>query len=434
VVWRQRVTDELRTNSRGFLPHRKSAASLPANFPKLDILEKYVNPVCSQSRSSSLALRDKDELDLRRVAQLCEEYFEWGYRTRVIERFRTLMWPPVVIHILRRAALEVDRKEKSRPGSATGSKAVGTPAGVVQRYLTGKKKAAQSRTDAIADVFVRRAASPEPTLVATNDIPDPHPLIMDIVGQRQHSSMDNVLEYRVEICPVQLVLMVSGALKGTRAVPPEAISKPNDDPNASLRLWLPAAMLERVHPAMVERFVTKQSNKTQKGKGKGKKRATVDSYNSDEHTTPSTSQSTAPRTPANDARAAHGTVQNQVIYQRQPSYDPWFTADTPPPSPPRNLPREGFLFTFRDPSFEEIPELDVEKDDDEEIPLSKTKMDRLFDQIINGAPKASQPKPKPKPKKRTSKKRAVANDELHEPPAKRPRKSLLEVLDSLDLT
>jgi Holliday junction resolvase YEN1 len=148
--WRRRVNQELKTNSRGFLKHRTSL-SIPEDFPDKEVLKKYTNPICSNG-NSSVALRDREQLDLGRVGQLCEEYFEWGYKSRIVERFRTLMWPCAVMHILRRAALEIDRK-KALSGSAVVAKDIGTSAALVQRFLSRKK---EDRTERYADAFIRR--------------------------------------------------------------------------------------------------------------------------------------------------------------------------------------------------------------------------------------------------------------------------------------
>jgi hypothetical protein len=60
----------------------------------------------------------------------------------ILQHFRNFMWNGAVMHVLRRAALEVDEKERRKhtnPGPNYGTpqtldKAVGTPASIVQKY------------------------------------------------------------------------------------------------------------------------------------------------------------------------------------------------------------------------------------------------------------------------------------------------------------
>jgi len=344
--WRGRVNQELKTNSHGFLKHRTSL-SVPEDFPETEVLRKYTNPICSKA-NSSVALRDREQLDLSRVGQLCEEYFEWGYKSRIIERFRTLMWPSAIMHVLRRTSLEIDRK-KEVSGSVVVAKDIGTSAAFVQKFLSRKK---EDRTERFADAFIRR----DPVVETAGEIPDPHPLILGIAEKdRRHASTDGVLEYRVKISPFQLVDLVTKSLKGKRSAPGNVTEMPND-PNEAINIWLPAAMLDHVYPDLVEQFLAKeQEKKTKKGKTtkkKGKEKA-VESSASDcvidnpPFLCPSSSPTS--RTSANtDCDTNFG-----------PTPDPWFYSDSTIPSPSKGLAKRGFLFTFRDPSFDEFPEEEV---------------------------------------------------------------------------
>jgi len=80
MQWRARINQELKSNELGFLPHR-SILSLPSDFPSLDVLRKHANPLITGTEQvASVALKDTANLDLALVAQLCEEFFEWGYQ------------------------------------------------------------------------------------------------------------------------------------------------------------------------------------------------------------------------------------------------------------------------------------------------------------------------------------------------------------------
>ena len=104
------MNEELRDNKQKFLRHRTNLV-IPDTFPSLDVLEKYVKPVTSaiQGSSGSTALRDRANLDIAALAAFCEKYFEWGYKKAILYRFRTVMWPCTVMHVLRRSVLESDQ-------------------------------------------------------------------------------------------------------------------------------------------------------------------------------------------------------------------------------------------------------------------------------------------------------------------------------------
>jgi len=173
------------------------------------------------------------------------------------------MWNGAVMHVLRRAALEVDENEQRKytiPGSNYGTPksldgGIGTPASIVRNNL-----GISNRTDRIAGAFENQG----PRQGQTN-IPDRYPLITKVVGSRQHTSTDGILEYRVEISPVQLVEITKSGILGKRAEPPHTegsnVPKELTDPNTSLRLWIPASMLLRVHPTLVEQFLTVKARK-----------------------------------------------------------------------------------------------------------------------------------------------------------------------------
>lgn len=152
--WRTDVNQELRTNSFGFLRHRYPSVSLPTDFPNLQVMDCYINPVCSgkvgrAGGSGGGPMRGSGELNLAGIAAFCEEKFgEWGYTNKILYRFRTLLWPAALIRILRCAALEADEREREKR-LATGredwaivgslqpsqAEAVGTPASLVKRHL-----------------------------------------------------------------------------------------------------------------------------------------------------------------------------------------------------------------------------------------------------------------------------------------------------------
>lgn len=401
-LWRFRINQELAKISPRTI--------LPETFPPLDVLENYARPLDSGNKpgagpSSSLALRDRKNMDVGQIAGLCKEYFEWGNRQVIIERFSRLIWPGAVMHVLRRAALEVDDNEKMRGHSPE----VGTPPSLVQRCLGGL-----SRADRISGAFVNRDAM-VPYYVPVDNVKS-SPLISQIVGSREHTSTDATLEYRVEVLPSQLVQLANVGIVGKRPpLPPkEGTGEPkeSEDPNKVLRLWIPAVIMERVHPTMVDQFVLKQSSKGQK-KGKGKQRASSplsmpDDYdiNSAVYSSPMRSQ------PIPQSLPASQTSNPATTQHAFPSF-----AD--------RTNTTGFLFAFDNPDraqFEDFMEVEETYDDlEDEHPA--TYFEALCDRIITAPAKSS----------KSRKRKTYISDAPVEsyPVSKRPRKSLLDILDEI---
>ncbi|KAG8993040.1 hypothetical protein FRB90_000806 [Tulasnella sp. 427] len=293
VSWRAELIDELKSNSRGMIGKKYAALAkkVPDDFPNVEVLRSYVAPVTSESRGKEVDdskwwTRD---MDVAEVAACCEIFFEWGVKEIIIKRFRTVLWPGACNRILRQAAREQDRKggPSLADGPTTPQKkirpqkhhAVGTPSKLITRYFS------KLGLD-----------SPEKVKGPLNDQgEDEHPLMVKIHSTRQHASTDQLLEYRVEVDPAQLVALAESGVKGTRrsedlgwgdtysdlesdddgSGKKRTGPKPPPDPLGRLRLWLPASMMEYVQPTLVEDFEAKEEAKRAKkeGKGKGRKKA-----------------------------------------------------------------------------------------------------------------------------------------------------------------
>ena len=332
---------------------------LPDDFPDLDVLEKYANPLNNGqpgSRGCS-PLRHKSNLDLGRIAGLCEKYFEWGYTSEILRRFRSIMWPAAVMNILRRAVLEADEREQNQMGNLDAGSpllsrtlAVGTPASLIQKYLGRTNQA--DITDRYAEVFVN--PGPQARGRQLPDMPDPFPLIRKVVGTRRHASTDYLLEYRVEIIPSQLVTLTRSGIRGTRPEPSQAergTQKSLELSDSSLLLWIPASVLCRVHPAIIEDFASSERPRKRNIKGAS----------------------------ATEEKSSLGAVSGSSVESEK---------------------NDGFLFSFPDPGNISIDEGD--SDDDASIDRIElddsnlcSKLDRLFDQILDAPLKACSVKRRP---------------------------------------
>ncbi|KAG6845496.1 hypothetical protein H0H87_008393 [Tephrocybe sp. NHM501043] len=273
IAWRHELCHELRTNSKGYIgrKHPSLANSVPSEFPDIDVLLSYTNPITSESMGrteNNLRLTWSKEPDLGKLAATCEFYFEWGYKEAIIKRFRTVVWHSAVLRILRRAVLDIDAKSaKGALPPATPQKAgkivqesIGTPSNMIARHFSTMNLGASS----------------------DDEDDDDEPLIVKIHSERKHVSTDGILEYRLEIAPAQLVRIAESGIKGTRS--PEGldewadedgdgkgVKKPPPDPKSHLRVWMPACMVRIVEPQLVEEFEAAQEKRRSKKSGKGGK-------------------------------------------------------------------------------------------------------------------------------------------------------------------
>lgn len=256
--WRARIREELRTNSRGMLDKRmlKMSREWPEDFPDLDVLYLYTNPVTSKTdasaRKSHIPPEWKKECDFGQIARVCEQYFEWGFEEAIIKRFRTVLWSSAVQRIFRRAALEDDARRRGEPTvtrkqtSPAGVDYIGTSFALVKKYFSE------------ADVA-----------------PPGAPLIKQIHASRNHAITDRLLEYRISILPEMLVAICKAGMKHTRLpidttfdiLPSDMEGDGDDDgtgkkrapkeavdPVTPWRVWVPASIVRIARPDLVEEF------------------------------------------------------------------------------------------------------------------------------------------------------------------------------------
>ncbi|KAH9922332.1 uncharacterized protein BXZ73DRAFT_79728 [Epithele typhae] len=286
VGWRAGVRAELRANASGCLPRKSPALAkaLGEDFPDVDVLLSYARPATSEEKGAGHRNANVDwdrEPDLGRIAGLCEMYFEWGLREVIVKRFRTVLWPSAVLRILRRAAILRDRGEQRKRAAAVPA----TP------RKDGKERRAPPGTPSsmIAKHFSTMALdSPQRSGDSEDEDEDEERLIVRIHSSRQHASTDDVLEYRLEVAPAQLVRLCEAGIRGLRtALPPDLsddeddddegggkkgkrTKKPPPDPDSHVRIWLPACMVDIVEPQLVEEFQGVRQKKADKKAGKGK--------------------------------------------------------------------------------------------------------------------------------------------------------------------
>jgi len=254
--WREDLRKELMTNSSGFLGRKSPslAKKVPDDFPDLNVLDSYLDPVTSRSKGRKLAEYynpDKmweKEPNLELIASFCEISFEWGFLDIIIKRFRTLLWPGIVVRILRRAVLERDSATSSSSAPRTPRKRGPAPMCETPSKLLAKHFNALSVGD-------------------DSDSGDSDALFSVITRTREHASTDGMPEYRVTVNPASLVRMAIQGVKGIRTPVAAAdwtaededeggYGKPKAkapiDPLDPVLLWLPECMFKLAEPAIVE--------------------------------------------------------------------------------------------------------------------------------------------------------------------------------------
>jgi hypothetical protein len=251
VTWRKDLAEELRTNSRGILGRKCGSLSkaIPEEFPDIDILLSYTNPITSETEGKAHKIKAtwQRPLDLGRIANICELYFEWGVRHIIIKRFRTVIWPAAVFRFLRETVLEKDLQKDGRPSLPTTT------------HLPQNEPPSSSPATSTA-AFLSHLRIDGSSICQD--------LILKIHSTRNHDSTDGLLEYRLEVAPEHLVALASAGIKDIR--PPlvadisssddttsesdERAKKPSPDPSSNLRVWIAACIVRTAMPSLVDSF------------------------------------------------------------------------------------------------------------------------------------------------------------------------------------
>lgn len=287
VSWREDVRNELRTNSKGEIGRKQVvlANSITEKFPDIDLLLSYIKPITSKSigrASNDLRITWDKEPDLGKLAGVCEFYFEWGYKEAIVKRFRTIIWHSIVLRILRRAVLDLDKAKST----------IHTPSTAKKNYTQDRTPCGTPSKMVATHCSVALLNSPVKvyTSDSESDVEDEGKrLIVKVHAYREHPSTDGLPEYRLEIAPQQLVRLTESGIRGTRTQegPDEWASgvegdedgggkkgrKVPDDPKSHLRVWMPACMVKLVEPQLVDNFESQQDKKRLKKAMKGTRNA-----------------------------------------------------------------------------------------------------------------------------------------------------------------
>ncbi|KAJ1300599.1 hypothetical protein OPQ81_002253 [Rhizoctonia solani] len=271
------------------------------------------NSVGAGGLTSDVRIGWAGELALGALGRICEQYFEWGVREIIQQRFRTVLWPAVVLRVLRRSIMEQEgarrpfqsRDTTPRPSTPTrgNSKRIvpGTPQRLVNRFFGGDSDSDSDRELPTALVENRGGdATPRARrrISVEGEELDTHQLLQAVRGERQHVSTDGLQEFRVEVSPGHLAHLAVRQLLGTRdpallagtlfdlegATGKEAddeLEEAGDDeegptrrlkiidPSTPIRVWVPAELVRMVHPDLVRAWETRGTKTKSRTKATG---------------------------------------------------------------------------------------------------------------------------------------------------------------------
>ncbi|KAJ7802203.1 PIN domain-like protein, partial [Mycena olivaceomarginata] len=104
-AWRTALKAELSNNSSGLLDrrHRKLADNIPGDFPKLNIVRLYMDPLTSWSprydgTSPDTSLWVPREPTIHRVYTCCGTHFQW--QEVILDRLKSNFWPGVALRMI----------------------------------------------------------------------------------------------------------------------------------------------------------------------------------------------------------------------------------------------------------------------------------------------------------------------------------------------
>ncbi|KAJ6600862.1 hypothetical protein B0H10DRAFT_1958552 [Mycena sp. CBHHK59/15] len=117
LKWRNALKDELKTNSAGLLEKRqpKLANNIPPDFPDLDVVELYTDPLTSWSSRFAGTPPDTScwtpcEPIVNQISDFCVARFGW--QEVILDRFKSNLWPGVALRMIFSRYLIYDKRMK----------------------------------------------------------------------------------------------------------------------------------------------------------------------------------------------------------------------------------------------------------------------------------------------------------------------------------
>jgi Holliday junction resolvase YEN1 len=106
--WKAQLTNELRTNEKGFFKTKHKALVIPEEFPNMDVLRYYTHPVVSQQAAVE-RLRSqfpsKHAVDIISLREFVKDTFDWTFITGAVKLVK-LLAPGILVRNLLDASVE----------------------------------------------------------------------------------------------------------------------------------------------------------------------------------------------------------------------------------------------------------------------------------------------------------------------------------------
>jgi hypothetical protein len=109
VAWRNKLRLYLTTDPQGYIGRRYPTLSqaVPDTFPSLTVINCYLHPATSKLGNTD-GVAQFCLPDITGIAQFCELNFVWSTKGRLSDRFRSNLWPGIVMRMLVNEALQRD--------------------------------------------------------------------------------------------------------------------------------------------------------------------------------------------------------------------------------------------------------------------------------------------------------------------------------------
>jgi hypothetical protein len=113
-TWRAEMCDILRADPQGFIGHHCGvlATHITSTFPNTMVLQQYLCPQTSVSANQGKLVLNEMFTDVPALSKLCEEYFGWATDLSLLKRFRSLIWPGVVLQLLIEKLVATDNAQQ----------------------------------------------------------------------------------------------------------------------------------------------------------------------------------------------------------------------------------------------------------------------------------------------------------------------------------
>lgn len=103
IRWRDRLAECLRDDPDKHVGRRNPAlASIPDTFPNPAVVDAYIHPRTTRiedlpHRSAYTFTTRRPTINVVELARLCELSFYWGSPSVILERFKSRLWPAVLL-------------------------------------------------------------------------------------------------------------------------------------------------------------------------------------------------------------------------------------------------------------------------------------------------------------------------------------------------